>query len=115
MPVQMRCWNAHDGKHVLGNGIVKPAQDALVTEAPVRITALRQSGWGGEVGFKTKFTDECIKETTPFIVIRLDKIKNNRHMGFDVYCLEDGSGWSSDGRSVVLNGGRIRGIGIETG
>jgi hypothetical protein len=37
--------NAHDGKHVFGNGIVKPAQDALVTLAPVRITALRGSGW----------------------------------------------------------------------
>ena len=67
------------------------------------------------MGFKTKFPDECIKETTPFIVVQLDKIKNNRNMRFDVYCLEDSSGWRSDGRSVVLDGGRIRGIGVETG
>jgi hypothetical protein len=70
---------------------------------------------GRRGGIQDQISDECIKETTPFIIVRLDKIKNNRNMGFDVYCLEDSSGWRSDGRSVVLDGGCIRGIGVETG
>lgn len=44
------------------------------------------------MGFKAKLADECIKEATPFIIVRLSKLKNNRIMRFDVHGLENGSG-----------------------
>lgn len=36
------------------------------------------------MGLKTKLPDERVKEATPFIVVRLGKLKNNWHMGFDI-------------------------------
>ena len=48
--------NMHDGKHVLRNRVVELAQDALVTEAPVHVTALRPSGWGRRGGIQDQIS-----------------------------------------------------------
>jgi hypothetical protein len=66
------------------------------------------------VGFETKLADECIKEASPFIVVWVSKLKNNRNVRLDVYSLENCGGWRGDERSIILDGGCIRG-GIDAG
>jgi hypothetical protein len=41
------CGGTDDGTDVPANGIVKPTEDALIDDMPIRITAL-VSGWGEE-------------------------------------------------------------------
>jgi hypothetical protein len=47
--VRRRLGNTHNRADVLGDGVVKPAQDALVDHDPVRIMAVGRGGGRGEM------------------------------------------------------------------
>ena len=67
--VRRRLGNTHDRANVLGHGVVKPAQDALVDHDPVRITAVGAGGRRSEVKAETELADEGIEEASPLGVV----------------------------------------------
>jgi len=95
--------------NILGDGIVKPADDALVLDLPLWITMLVGSGWGCDMGAEAEFAEEGIKEIAPLVVVGIGEFKNHRDMGFDVNRLQNGS-WRSIGGgggcgTVAVDGG----------
>jgi hypothetical protein len=68
--VRGRLGRADDVTHVLGDGDVQPAQDALIAQAQFRIMALF-SGWRSrDVGGEAELPEERIEEAAPFFVVR---------------------------------------------
>lgn len=48
--------------HVLGNGIIQPAEDALVDNLPIWIAALERGWRGRDVGDKAELAKEGVEE-----------------------------------------------------
>lgn len=101
--------NAHNSTHVAGDGVVEPAPNALIPDAPGRITALFGRWWGGEVGSKAELADEGIKEASPLIIVGIGEFKDHRNMRLDVHGLEDGSGGRFHRRNIIAQRGGIGG------
>jgi hypothetical protein len=57
------------------------------------------------VGGEAKLAKECVKETTPFVVVWLGELEENRNMGLDVHGLEleDGCGRGVGGGNVNVD------------
>lgn len=92
------------------DGVVQPAKNALVQDAPVCVAALRLGRRGGQVIGEPKFANEGIKELTPLGIVGFGELEDDGNVGFYVDCLEDGSGGSGDDRGGAGKGG-IRGRG----
>lgn len=111
---------AHDVAHVLGDGDVELADDALVDDDPVRVVALR-SGWRrGDVRDEIEFTEEGIEEAAPLVVVGVGEFEDDRNMGLDVDSLKNGdrrgSRDAADAAGVGdVVGGSVRGGGTIVG
>ena len=104
---------AHDVAHVLGDGDVDLADDALINDDPVRIAALIDGWCHGHMGNKIEFAEKGVKEATPFIIVGIGKFKNNRNMRFDIHSLENcdrrggGIRTGGEGQAGIGRGGRV--------
>lgn len=87
----------HDVTDVLGDGVVEPADDALVDDRPCEITALFDSWRGTDVGAEVEFAEEGIKEVTPLVVIGVGELKNDGDVRFDIHRLKNNHGRSCRG------------------
>lgn len=104
--------NSDDGTDVLGDRIVEPAEDALIKHHPLWITAVVVGWLGGEVGTKTKFPNEGIKEAMPLGVIGFGDVEFDGDMRLDINSLENGHRRRINGGRDVLN---RRGVGSVSG
>lgn len=109
-----------DGKEVRRDGIVQPAEDALISHAPVGIMALVGGRRRGEGRVEPKLADECIKEAAPLIIVWCGELECDRDMRLDVHRMEhgDGCGNGRSGGGVGLRrGGGVKAgeLGIEEG
>jgi hypothetical protein len=75
------------------------------------------------VGGEAELAEECVEETTPFVVVWLSELEENRNMGLDVHGLEDRCGRGVGGGNIDVDGGsegcvggvRVGLVGIEEG
>ena len=69
------------------------------------------------MGKKAELADGRVEEAAPLLIVRVDDIKNHRHMGLDVHHHEGsgwwrlGTGWWWGRRSAIERGGEGRGRG----
>lgn len=111
--------SADDGANVLGDGVIEPADDALVDHGPLAITAVGSGRRRGETRADAKFADECIEKAPPLGVIRLGDVKLDGDVGLDVDGLQHGGRERRGGSSVgfgIEGGGRgldVRYVGVE--
>ena len=80
---------AHDITHIFGDGDVKLAEDALVLNLPVRITAMEFGRWLRDMGGEVEFAEKGIREAVPLIVVGVSESKDDRNMGLDVHHLQN--------------------------
>jgi hypothetical protein len=91
---------AHDVAHVLGDGDVQLADDALVDDGPLGVVALFGGWLKGDVRDKIELAEESIEEASPLIVVGIGELKDDGDVGFDVYSLENGDRRSGDAGTI---------------
>lgn len=108
-------WHVDDGENLLGDGVVDPAEDALVHKPPLGIVALLASRRRRQVSVEAKLADEDVEEGEPVGVVGLSELKDDGDMRLDVNHLERGGWWRLDGGGSVgftVKGGRGRISGV---
>lgn len=106
--------DTNNGKDLLGDGIVEPAEDALVHNAPIGIATLVKGWRRSEVLGEAELADESVEERTPLSVVGLRKLEHDGNMRFDIHSLEHGGGRSLDNRAgegITSRGGGRTGVG----
>jgi hypothetical protein len=86
--------HADNGEDLFGDGVVEPAEDALIEDALVRITVLDRGRRRGKMNTEIELPDESIEEGAPLGVVGFGELKDDGNMGFDIHCLKDSGGGS---------------------
>jgi hypothetical protein len=82
---ERRCLGStHDRPNVLGNGVVEPAQDALVHHDPLRIATVGGGRRRSEVGAEPELADEGVEEASPLGVVRLVEVEFDGDVSPDI-------------------------------
>jgi hypothetical protein len=108
--VRCRLGNTNDGANVLGDGVVQPAEDALVDHDPVGIMAVGGGRWRHKVGLEAELPDDRVEEAVPLDVVVVGEIEFHGDVVLYVHRLQHGGRWwlnmrLGEGRATIRRGG----------
>ena len=78
---------ADDGADILGDGVVDPAQQAVIADDPVRVATVGRGGRGRQMRTEPELPNEGVEEAAPLRVVRVGDAELDGNVNTDVHRL----------------------------